>query len=146
IDMDLVLRDFAPLDSLIQVAGRCNRHGARERGSIEIVSLQDDEKGRALTFIYDKILLQVTHQVLGSRATIDEEEVFPLTRAYFALLSRDKDTGEVETLRWVRWEEMTAVRKLLRGAQRPQIAFLVSDNDPYLCEDLHRTRQIPDRW
>ena len=27
IDLDLVLRDFAPLDSLIQIAGRCNREG-----------------------------------------------------------------------------------------------------------------------
>ena len=146
IDMDLVIRDFAPLDSIIQVAGRCNRHGARERDTIEIVSLQDGDTGRALTFIYDKILLQVTREVIGGRDSVDEEEVFPLTRQYFALLARQKDTGEAETRKWVAWEEMTTVRKLLRGAQRPQFAFLVIDDDPPLRDDLARARQIADRW
>ena len=27
IDMDFVIRDFAPFDSLVQIAGRCNREG-----------------------------------------------------------------------------------------------------------------------
>lgn len=147
IDMDLVVRDFAPLDSIIQVAGRCNRHGLRPRDTVEILSLLDDEKGRPFAgMIYDKVLLQVSHAVLGDRDTIDEESVFPLTRDYFARLSQEKDTGEAETRRWIRWEEMTRVRKLLRGAERPQHAFLVIENDPGLREALEATRQIPDRW
>jgi CRISPR-associated endonuclease/helicase Cas3 len=147
IDMDLVIRDFGPLDSIIQVAGRCNRHGFRDRGTVEIFFLQDDDSGRAFAgMIYDKILLQVTHQVLGELESINEEVVFPLTSDYFGQLSREKDTGEGETRHWCRWEEMTAVRKLLRGAQRPQFPFLVIDNDPSLRDDLDAVRQIPDRW
>ncbi len=120
IDMDRVIRDFAPLDSIIQVAGRCNRNGFKDRCTVEIVSLVPDESSRAYAgMIYDKIILAVTHQILGNLETIDEEGVFALTKDFFARLSQEKDTGERETRLWCRWEEMTAVRKLLRGARRP---------------------------
>jgi CRISPR-associated endonuclease/helicase Cas3 len=147
IDLDLVIRDFGPLDSIIQIAGRCNRNARGGRGTVEIVSLLDDDSGREFAgMIYDKILLQVTRQVLGDSEVIDEEAVFPLTTAYFVRLPREKDTGEQETRRWVRWEEMTAVRTLLRGEQRPQLAFVVVENDPTLRDALEATRRIPDRW
>ena len=55
IDMDLVIRDFAPLDSLIQIAGRCNRNGERPLETVEIVSLVDDESSRPFAhMIYDQ--------------------------------------------------------------------------------------------
>ncbi len=147
IDMDPVIRDFAPLDSIIQIAGRCNRNGRPTRGTVEIVSLLDDDTERPFAgMIYDKILLQVTREVLGDRSAIDEEQVFPLTVDYFARLSREKDTGEGETRRWARWEEMTSVQTLLRGARRPQVSFLILGNDPPLRGDLEAARGLPDRW
>jgi CRISPR-associated endonuclease/helicase Cas3 len=147
IDMDFVLRDFAPLDSIIQIAGRCNRNFGPYRSLVEIVSLVDDDSDRTLAgMIYDKILLQATHEILGRGEEIDEENVFALTQEYFARLQRDKDTGEAETRLWLLWQEMTSVRKLLRGAQRPQVSFLVVQNDAMLRGDLQAVRQIPDRW
>jgi len=68
IDMDLVIRDFAPLDSLIQIAGRCNRNGERPRGTVRIVSLTDGLQGRAFAaYVYDPILLDVTRTIFGTR-------------------------------------------------------------------------------
>lgn len=32
LDFDAAIRDIAPLDSIVQVAGRCNRHGKKSRG------------------------------------------------------------------------------------------------------------------
>ena len=32
IDADIVYRDFAPMDSINQVAGRCNRNSSKEKG------------------------------------------------------------------------------------------------------------------
>jgi CRISPR-associated endonuclease/helicase Cas3 len=148
VDMDLVIRDFGPLDSLIQVAGRCNRHGLRARGDVEIVSLEDDVGGRAFAeMVYvDKVLLQVTREVLGDIAEVNEEDVFPLTRRYFERLAQEKDTGECITQALARWEETVTARHLLRGKQRPQVAFVVVENDQGLRPDLEAVRQIGDRW
>src|SRR5262249_60551140 len=57
IDMDLVIRDFGPLDSLIQVAGRCNRNGERERGRVEVVRVREDDREQEFAgYIYDEVL------------------------------------------------------------------------------------------
>jgi CRISPR-associated endonuclease/helicase Cas3 len=152
IDMDFVIRDFAPLDSLIQVAGRCNRFSLRERGTVEIVSLLDDENGNKplAGYVYnDKILLPVTEEVLGNRQSIDEEHILPIVTAYFDRLAQKKDTGEAVTQAWARWEELDkSVRELLRGAARPQVSFIVARKDPALREALDIARDIGkrDRW
>lgn len=149
IDLDLVVRDFAPLDSLIQIAGRCNRNGARERGLVEIVQVQDDSSSgqRLSDYVYDPIQLDVTQNILAAFVTVEEEAVFPLTRRYFAELSQRKDTGEEVTASWLRWKEPVAsVRTLLRGAERPQVAFVVIGEDPALRDALRAACTHPDRW
>jgi CRISPR-associated endonuclease/helicase Cas3 len=152
IDMDLVIRDFAPLDSLIQVAGRCNRFNLRERGTVEIVSLLDDENQEKplAAYVYnDKILLPVTAEVLGKRESIDEEGILPIITAYFDRLAEKKDAGEAVTQAWARWEEFDkSVRELLRGSPRAQVAFVVIDKDPNLRDALDNARDTAkqDRW
>ncbi len=148
IDMDFAIRDFAPLDSLIQVAGRCNRNGGAERGTVEIVSLQADERNRFFAdMVYtDKILLPVTREVLAGRDVVEEERVYPLAREYFAQLAAKKDTGEAITRAWVRWEGTDSAKKLLRGKQPPQVAFIVLESDPSLLADLEAASRVPDRW
>ena len=39
LDFGWVFRDFGPLDSIIQVAGRCNRHSKRFLGKVAIAEL-----------------------------------------------------------------------------------------------------------
>jgi CRISPR-associated endonuclease/helicase Cas3 len=149
IDMDFVIRDFAPLDSLIQVAGRCNRFGRLDRGTVEIVSLLDDDhESRTLAgYVYDRILLDVTQNLLRDLTMVDEEAIFPLTRQYFAALPNRKDTGEEVTKAWARWEELDkSVRELLRGTARPQVSFVVINKDPSLCEALDKAKAESDRW
>ena len=47
IDMSRIIRDFAPFDSLVQIAGRCNREGRRgEHCPVEIVDLAEEKKGK----------------------------------------------------------------------------------------------------
>jgi CRISPR-associated endonuclease/helicase Cas3 len=148
IDMDFVVRDFAPLDSLIQVAGRCNRFWERERGIVEIVCLLDDDhdKRTLSAYVYDRVLLGVTHDVLGDETQVDEEGVFPMTERYFEELRSRKDIGEEVTRAWARWEQLPkSVRELLRGA-RPQVTFVVIGQDPELLSELEQAREKTDRW
>ena len=145
LDMDSVIRDFAPLDSLIQVAGRCNRNGCGERGTIEVVCLVGDNGRQFSLMIYDQVLLQTTRTVLGDSATLPEEDILPLTEAYFEILKRELNHGEAFTKAWARWEDTESVRSLLRGDSE-QVTFVVVERDPDLEEALEQVTQIGDRW
>ncbi|MBF7082173.1 CRISPR-associated helicase Cas3' [Desulfallas sp. Bu1-1] len=64
LDFELVIRDFAPLDSLIQVAGRCNRHSDINEGQVLVYEMCDDN-GRSLSMLAyrDPVLLNATAEV-----------------------------------------------------------------------------------
>ncbi len=68
LDFDIVIRDFAPLDSLIQVAGRCNRNNrASRKGNFYIFKLYDEEyENYYCNYIYDRDLLTTTQKILTS--------------------------------------------------------------------------------
>ncbi len=153
IDMSLVIRDFAPLDSLIQVSGRCNRNADRPRETVEVVRLQNESGRQFCEMVYtDKILLQETTSVLNQFADANQTDriaegyVFKLSRDYFTRLKAKKDQGKEHTTSFARWEAMPPVRELLRGAQSKQEAFVVIEQDPELPEDLERVNDIDDHW
>jgi CRISPR-associated endonuclease/helicase Cas3 len=147
LDMDEVYRDLAPLDSIIQIAGRCNRHANRERGNIYLFQLHDDKKKPYAERIYDKIHLEVTRTLLLQyNASLDEEEVGGAADQYFALLQEKKDTGRKLIEDFARWEGEINIRKELRGDQSRQITFLIVQQAPVLREKLQEALGIADRW
>jgi CRISPR-associated endonuclease/helicase Cas3 len=147
IDMDTVIRDFGPLDSLSQVAGRCNRNGERERGTVEVVQLREDDRNMEFAaYIYDPVLRDVTGKILGKRPEVLEEDVFPLVEQYFDELRASKDTGKEWLTKWAGWEEVDCVKIQLRGKQAKKVAFVVLENDPGLQSDLEKAQVIVDRW
>lgn len=48
VDFGAVIRFTAGLDSIAQAAGRCNRHGNREMGTVHVVNPQDENLGMLL--------------------------------------------------------------------------------------------------
>jgi len=75
IDLDIVYRDMAPLDSVIQAAGRCNRESVGGRGRVHVVKLLDEDRGRTYaSYIYDSVLLGITEEVIGDRRSSSEAE------------------------------------------------------------------------
>jgi CRISPR-associated endonuclease/helicase Cas3 len=146
IDMDLVIRDFAPLDSLIQIAGRCNREGNKARCLVEIVDLVDEEGQRYSEMIYDPVHLQVTRDLIKDTTEVLEEDVLELSNRYFKGLFSRKDTGGIHLKRFARWQEDLSVRELLRGKEKKQYTFLVIQQDPQLKEDMAMANSEVDRW
>jgi CRISPR-associated endonuclease/helicase Cas3 len=146
IDMDVVIRDFAPLDSLVQIAGRCNREGKKDRCPVEIVDLIDEEGNRYSEMIYDPTHLQVTRDLINGIPEVLEEDVLELSNLYFKELFAKKDTGGIHLKRFARWQEDLPVHELLRGKERIQHTFLVIRQDTLLKEDMAKANSEGDRW
>ncbi|RMG01178.1 MAG: CRISPR-associated helicase Cas3', partial [Acidobacteria bacterium] len=74
IDFDVVVRDMAPLDSIIQSAGRCNRNSKNPsgKGEVLIFSLKNDRERYYHSYIYDPILTDVTRKILENHDEIPE--------------------------------------------------------------------------
>ena len=87
IDFDVVVRDFAPFDSLNQSAGRCNRNGEKA-GLFKVIRLFDEEKSRFYWNIYDSILCSATLDVLKGKNFLTEEDFLNLTERYFEVIEK----------------------------------------------------------
>jgi len=83
IDFDVVVRDIAPLDSINQASGRCNRNG-KTKGKVYIVLLKDDKDKKLASYVYsDGILLDITEKILSKRDEIKEGKFLELIDHYY---------------------------------------------------------------
>lgn len=63
VSFDFVVRDFAPLNSIIQAGGRCNRNALRH-GEVIVLNLTEDDSKPFCRMIYDPVSLNKTTEVL----------------------------------------------------------------------------------
>jgi len=103
ISFEKVIRDIAPLSSIIQVAGRCNRGMTQEnKGQIHIFNLTEARESSTYAFsqIYDQIEIRKTRELLAKKERYIEEDIFmwdevqlrELGKKYYQEIARAKDT------------------------------------------------------
>ena len=103
-----MVRDIAPLDSINQASGRCNRNNYTQgKGVVYVVSLKD-ENGKYSTRIYDPTLLDITKNILKKYNEIAEGMFLELINEYYkeTLIKKTQDESMkiVETIEKLRYD------------------------------------------
>ncbi len=97
IDFDVVVRDMAPLDSINQASGRCNRNG-RNKGITYVVELESENGRKYASYIYDAVLLDITKKILLTKDEIKEGEFLELIDFYYKETSKKKTQQKSQNL------------------------------------------------
>ena len=97
IDFPVVYRDLAPLDALIQSAGRCNRN-AQEKGVMYVLNLTTENKKRYAYQVYDTWLIDKTEKILARHSSISEADILMLINSYYKEVNQEKADEEAKAL------------------------------------------------
>ena len=107
LSFELVYRDFAPLDSIIQVAGRCNRSGELDNlGEVKLLKLLNSKDKLCSNSIYDPKLLEVTSEIL-TKDKYENKEFYNLSKKYFDIiknLSTSKSNQILKAMRKLNYD------------------------------------------
>lgn len=141
IDVDIIYRDLAPLDSLVQTAGRCNRSGNKEKGVVNVISLKNENGKSYSSFIYDSLLLNKTKEVLTSLNQISEKE-FNLAAAknYFKLIynSGTQEDYLIKIIKNLRFPEIPSNFKLIEEDIQKVDVFVVINSEAKLLFEKYK--------
>lgn len=145
ISVDVVDRDMAPLDSIIQSAGRCNRHGAETKGIVNLWSFTDDH-GKLWKKVYDPFLIDATSEVLAEKTLIEEKEFLDLGKDYFKRISERSEPDNVdELIKNGKFSEIEAHFKLIEDDGPRQSYFIIqSQKDRGIWAQYGELGQIED--
>jgi CRISPR-associated endonuclease/helicase Cas3 len=132
ISVDIIYRDLAPIDSIIQTAGRCNRNNTKEKGLVKIVSLINEKGRKYSSMIYDSILLSNTEDLLKNIYTCSENEFNLLTsNKYNELLIKhgSQDNKLLKTLNILNFKEISETFKLIDETYEKRDVFVNLNNE-----------------
>jgi len=140
IDFPILYRDLAPLDCLIQSAGRCNRND-RQLGKIFVVRLGKNNRDFA-SYVYDPVLCDITKELLSKWEEIPESKFHHLMEEYYRKIQERGSQDESENL-------LSAV-KLLRyeGDEAPAISHfrLIVEDYPKLAMFVELDKEAEKVW
>lgn len=154
IDVDYIIRDWAPLDSIFQVCGRCNRNGEKGIGTVEIVHLISENNRSYSHQVYDDKLLECTAFSLNNATRLYEDQFYNYGGKYFQYvregLGQSRKVVEAFAQYTHKYEVKgngvdIDIKKLLRGDDW-QEQFIVPLFDTTLTQDIRCALEIEDRW
>ncbi|MBQ6219532.1 MAG: CRISPR-associated helicase Cas3' [Methanosphaera sp.] len=94
IDVDIIYRDFAPIDSIVQTAGRCNRNQLKDKGTVNIIKLINEKEKPFNEYIYDSISRETTYQLVKDIDCISEKDFADIIDEYYTKINGAISTKE----------------------------------------------------
>jgi len=110
ISFDRVYRDLAPIDSIVQAAGRCNRSFERDRGQVTVwwLDVPDEQDKTPAEAVYNRgaTLLPVAAETLDSvrddeRLLSERAVARTAVKRYYQKLHDEKNVGKQEYVKYV---------------------------------------------
>ena len=119
LDFDVGFREFAPISSIIQTAGRVNREDKKGISDIFIFELKNSAK------IYDPIMMSESKKTLLEplkKDDIEEEDILPYLEAYFNALDENKgDSGILEDIEQFDFDAISKKNRDVFGLEQDYI-------------------------
>ncbi|MEW6070107.1 MAG: CRISPR-associated helicase Cas3', partial [Candidatus Thermoplasmatota archaeon] len=134
IDVDEIVRDFAPWDCLLQICGRANRFGFKDRSLVWVYRWLDDLHDKEFNrYIYDPVFIQATLDVIKRRKSVKEEEYWKVQKEYVQELEQrlsEKDPSQELVNNALSWQfNKLNFQDLFRGIDTWKISlFCVADD------------------
>ncbi len=145
LSFDRVFRAIGPIDSIVQAAGRCNRHGLGERGKVIVVR----PEGKTATRVYGQTLIDVAADVLGrASGSVPEPEVRNMVQNYFASVAqRVSSDHSARIFDAVRYLQFAALRGADEGdLQREKAVALIDSADIGVPHFIELDDEDHDTW
>lgn len=144
IDLDRIIRDFGPIDSIVQVAGRANRHQQKALGMVEVVILVDDKNQRPFySYIYDPVLIENTKDVLPKDSSVFECRLLELVSQYYQrllkIMSGDVSNEYLKAVNLLNYEKISEFNLIEEKGEKIDI-FVELDDEA--CQIWNQYQQI----
>jgi CRISPR-associated endonuclease/helicase Cas3 len=118
ISVDIIYRDLAPLDCIIQAGGRCNRNDDPQKGEVNVINLTDSSgnKRQFWSYVYNSVLVNATKEVLERYPGSISESDFvgsAIEEYYRRVIERTSKTESrkiIESLRKLNFSDISAFR------------------------------------
>jgi CRISPR-associated endonuclease/helicase Cas3 len=139
-----VIRDFAPIDSIIQSAGRCNRNFDQEKGQIMIVGLRDDRGKYLSSYIYDSTLLgaskECIEETFKSESVSEKEFSLKIQKNYYNIISNRTAQAEDE-MKHIKALNFSRISEFKLIENEPNVDILV-DIDGTISKNLEKIKKL----
>jgi CRISPR-associated endonuclease Cas3-HD len=151
ISFDRLYRDLAPIDSIVQAAGRCNRSFERERGTVTVwwLDAPDDQRKTPAEAVYNRgttllpLVAETLQRVREESGGLTETDVARTSvRRYFERLRDDKDVGKQEYTDFVDEAKVEDLGELslIEGQRSAEIVVARTDDERELLEQIREAQ------
>lgn len=82
LDFNLVVRDIGPIDTINQVAGRCNRSATEKMGKVYVIRMESDDGTPYAKYVYRGMHIRIAEELLQLYSPHPEREFPTLLNQY----------------------------------------------------------------